>query len=626
MPSLARASPESSCRSSPSDGASYSTATTNNSLTHLCSKSKASGFLNRKVRCEGKEGQTQLSAEYMGRKSTSSSVMSTSTGSTLPPPPTTDSSKKRDSLSGLPPPLTKAEFEALPLAVQRKYFSTLERLRFAQSSGSVEGIFDHYVENVKRRRPRQERSASDHFVGKVRRRPLRQPQPQTFDADSLSFVNNLPEKIKKRQFTREEQVVLAKHLRASVILDAADEAVYKAARRASKTFASDIDTLDSSLLDSPLASPTSSTTITPSIIDTMDRRIAHPTGVSTPSSEASPSIPDSFYDSFRWMEDEDDLDLRLSMDYYHANLRDSLPSPKHDRRPSFRRHLSITKLPFGRSSTSLSRPMTKDAASTPTSPLHSPRGFANSSSLPSARRSRTMSLISSRPATQQDLSSPIDQAAAHYQDPEARLKLRVYLASPQKFDEAIEFGFPSVDARPAANEGLQDASQQLKNRQSKQAVPEPTKGMETFFAEEDDDDDDEKLSDSEQGSVGEPDSPKTPLATEKPQIRPTRLPPDSYPQIPVSSREMTLRMTLTRPDLRASEDQMYGWKQGQPQQANHRAQTSQPTIYRDDFTTSVLLDAGPQDGMDRSLGGLDHWAPPADNNVMKRIWNRVRRS
>ncbi|TLD29035.1 hypothetical protein PspLS_03812 [Pyricularia sp. CBS 133598] len=625
MPSLARASPESTYRSSPSDGASYSTATTSNSLTHLCPKSKAAGFLNRRVRCEGKESQQQLSPECMGRKSTSSSVMSTSTGSTLPPPPTTDSSKKRDSLSGLPPPLTKEEFEALPLAVQRKYFSTLERLRFAQSSGSVEGIFDHYVENVKRRRPRQERSTSDHFVGKVRRRPLRQPQPQTFDADSLSFVNNLPEKIKKRQFTREEQVVLAKHLRASVILDAADEAVYKAGRRASKNLTSDIDSLGSSLLDSPLSSPLSSDTITPSTIDTMDRHIPHSAGVSTPSSEASPSIPDSFYDSFRWMEDEDDLDLRLSMDYYHANLRDALPSPKHDRRPSFRRHLSITKLPFGRSSTSLSRPMTKDAASTPTSPLHSPRGFANSSAPPSSRRSRTMSLISSRQA-QQDLSSPIDQAAAHYQDPEARLKLRVYLASPQKFDEAIEFGFPSVDARPAANEGVQDPSQQPKNRQSKQALPETTKGMETFFAEDDDDEDDEKLSDSEQGSVGEPDSPKTPLATEKPQIRPTRLPPDSYPQMPVSSREMTLRMTLTRPDLRASEDQMYGWKQGQPQQGNHRAQTSQTTIYRDDFTTSVLLDAGPQDSMDRSLGGLDHWAPPTDNNVMKRIWNRVRRS
>ncbi|TLS24824.1 hypothetical protein PpBr36_08660 [Pyricularia pennisetigena] len=625
MPSLARASPESSYRSTPSDGASYSTSTPSNSLTHLCPKPKAAGFLNRRARCEGKERQQQPTAEYMGRKSTSSSVMSTSTGSTMPHPPTTDSSKKRDSLSGLPPPLTKEEFEALPLAVQRKYFSTLERLRFAQSSGSVEGIFDHYVENVKRRRPRQERSASDHFVGKVRRRPLRQPQPQTFDADSLSFVNNLPEKIKKRQFTREEQVVLAKHLRASVILDAADEAVYKVGRRASKTFTSDVDTLTSSSLDSPLASPLSFDTITPSTIDPMDRHIPHSAGVSTPSSEASPSIPDSFYDSFRWMEDEDDLDLRLSMDYYHANLRDALPSSKHDRRPSFRRHLSITKLPFGRSSTSLSRPMTKDAASTPTSPIHSPKGFGNSSAPISSRRSRTMSLISSRQA-QHDLSSPVDQAAAHYQDPEARLKLRVYLASPQKFDEAIEFGFPSVDARPVASEGLQDAPQKLKNRQSQQALTGSTKGLETFFAEDDEDDDDEKLSDSEQGSLGEPDSPKTPLATEKPQIRPTRLPPDSYTQIPVSSREMTLRMTLTRPDLRASEDQIYRWKQGQPQQANNRAQASQTAIYRDDFTTSVLLDAGPQDGMDRSLGGLDHWAPPADNNVMKRIWNRVRRS
>jgi len=37
-----------------------------------------------------------------------------------------------------------------------------------------------------------------------------------------------------------------------------------------------------------------------------------------------------------------------------------------------------------------------------------------------------------------------DTDAAYYQDPEARLKLRVYLAFPQKFDEAVEFGFPST--------------------------------------------------------------------------------------------------------------------------------------------------------------------------------------
>ena len=38
----------------------------------------------------------------------------------------------------------------------------------------------------------------------------------------------------------------------------------------------------------------------------------------------------------------------------------------------------------------------------------------------------------------------IDPEAKHYQDPEARMKLRLYLASPQKFDEAIEFGFPAT--------------------------------------------------------------------------------------------------------------------------------------------------------------------------------------
>ena len=51
-----------------------------------------------------------------------------------------------------------------------------------------------------------------------------------------------------------------------------------------------------------------------------------------------------------------------------------------------------------------------------------------------------------------DSTVSIDAAATYYQDPEARMKLRKYLASPQKFDEAVAFGFPSLPARTSVVE------------------------------------------------------------------------------------------------------------------------------------------------------------------------------
>jgi hypothetical protein len=45
-------------------------------------------------------------------------------------------------------------------------------------------------------------------------------------------------------------------------------------------------------------------------------------------------------------------------------------------------------------------------------------------------------------------STLVDPEAAHYQDPEARKKLRTYL-SPQKFDEAIQFGFSATPEKDA---------------------------------------------------------------------------------------------------------------------------------------------------------------------------------
>lgn len=352
-------------------------------------------------------------------------------------------------------------------------------------------------------------------------------------------------------------------------------------------------------------------------------------------------VPQSFYDSFRWLDEEEDLDLRLFLDDYHANLRHGASVTAKHQRPSFRRHLSISKLPFARTSVSLSRPATKDA-STPASPVHSPTSSISNSQTHTRRKSRALSLITPRHAPQPSL-APFDPAAAHYQDPEARLKLRVYLASPQKFDEAVEFGFPSADVlSPAA--ALGGESSGLGRRHPGQKLAgSSSSNMRSFLADDDDDDDDDdgKLSlNSDQPSLADPDSPKTPepfeskaggsrharLGSADPILGKDFGPkvPEGggggYAQAPASSREMTLRMTLTRPDLRAHEDEIYGWQQRSTYQQHSRRPTA---------LASTATEAGGAYLAKESLEkfpAMDHWnAASTDKGVMKRIWNRVRR-
>ncbi|SLM40666.1 hypothetical protein LPUS_11502 [Lasallia pustulata] len=163
----------------------------------------------------------------------------------------------------------------------------------------------------------------------------------------------------------------------------------------------------------------------------------------------------------------------------------------------------------------------------------------------------------------------VDPSAKHYQDPEARLKLRVYLASPQKFDEALEFGFPSMDSQSTSSARRPSTSRTL-------AATSTTRTTRTFF----NDDDTSSLServDEDEASLPDAESPRTPSdATFRtihslPSYKPNppdwkevlskpftrRFGSDSYAHAEAGNREMTLRMTLTRPDLRADESLLY---------------------------------------------------------------------
>ncbi|RYP73744.1 hypothetical protein DL771_003457 [Monosporascus sp. 5C6A] len=444
------------------------------------------------------------------------------------------------------------EFESLPIAIRRKYFSTLERLH----------------------------------------------QTRPLPAEYL-FLAKLPPKIREKYLTKEEQLVLARQLRKSVILDAADEAIYRIGRRTSSR--------PSPCVCTPALPPSPKPSMEALEIEKEFSDLG--------------KTHNDLYDSFRWLDDDEELDLRLVLDDFHTHLREC-PVPKTERRPSFRRHLSISKIPFGsRMSSDLSQPETKGGAvPSPVSPA------VSSFVLPlqhARRRSRALSLITPK-HTAQDSVTSIDPAAAHYQDPEARLKLRVYLSSPQKFDEAIEFGFPSNDVLPAEHDNDDQSSAK---RHPRRMLSQDSGVFKTFLS------DDRSSFYSEDISMPDPESPRTPHLLEHLPLRPLQRtskddgqskPPEGYAYVPVASREMTLRMTLTRPDLRAYEDQIHGWSRGAYQPSSKIPQSSP---FRDDLSTSACTQAKSKDSLDRIFANLDQGVDPqsAQRGVMKRFWKRVRR-
>jgi hypothetical protein len=327
-------------------------------------------------------------------------------------------------------------------------------------------------------------------------------------------------------------------------------------------------------------------------------------------------MADTVLESFRWMDEEDDLDLKL--DDYHANLDGAvIPNLDSSRRPSFRRRLSISSMPFNNHS--------KRSPSLQSRPPRSPKYDANHI----RQRSRALSLMPARHAPKMSVSS-IDPSATHYQDPEARLKLRAYLASPQKFDEAIEFGFPSID-------GVADDKENKPPRLSADIIGRKSQSTEksrSFFWK------DVEMSSlfDDDSSAQDPESPLTPrfpdsLARHQrgPSVPPkdgqapsdfTHLgltkpmlikQPDQYTHGATGSREMTLRMTLTRPDLRADDTTLYGWQNGKSPLRNEPL-----TLEESEVKAEVMH--GP-------FGGIDGWgADEKENGVVKRFWNKVKSS
>ncbi|KAI8944961.1 hypothetical protein F4801DRAFT_594515 [Xylaria longipes] len=320
------------------------------------------------------------------------------------------------------------------------------------------------------------------------------------------------------------------------------------------------------------------------------------------------------FDSLSWLDEDDDLDLRLTLDDYHPDLK---PRPVTTTGPPslFRRRLSVNKLSFGRSSVSSSRPGTKDSSFTEQAPI----------TTLSRRKSRALSLITPKHGPQPSVAL-IDPDAAHYQDPDARHKLRAYLASPQKFDEALEFGFPANNEPSAMLSGALPRRSASFSRGLFMASSEKLK---TFLT------DDHSSVYSEETSIPDSESPRTPHTPENQphSIKAFNLPSHSdafpsnlsagYGQSLTASREMTLRMTLTRPDLRSREEEPYGWP-CQPSRSAQSRPLSRP--FRVDSPVPDPTKDATKENINQIFADIDKELSSSSEGVVKRFWNRVRRN
>ncbi|KAL9579562.1 MAG: hypothetical protein Q9212_005039 [Teloschistes hypoglaucus] len=406
--------------------------------------------------------------------------------------------------------------------------------------------------STKPSRPALRGRNSSYFKASPRRFVGKTGTPSSrFSFEDAQWYQRLPDKVQQKHFTKDEQRELAGR-RSSWILDAADESVLRAGRQRIHS----VPTLGTSYSYSSSAS---------SVHTLEDERPI----------DSAVDMDESFFDGFRWMNDDDDLDLTL--DDYHSHLAASTEPAcrRTSRRPSFQRSFSLTALPH----VEVHRPLSREAnVRVPPLPEISPRTSSQRGS--SRSRTRHHDIAPTQPLR------ITDQPAKHYQDPEARLKLRVYLASPSKFDEALEFGFPSLESSDNFPEhGRPSIS---RNHYTEPILPTFYDSENHSFLDSFDSDSDDRESLPE---ISIPNTPPDGMFFRNPHRLPTPKPPSSdlerpfwklpgrlnvkpvdpqYGQhhqpyvVPGCNREMTLRMTLTRPDLRASDELLYGTGDNDP--------------------------------------------------------------
>ena len=323
-------------------------------------------------------------------------------------------------------------------------------------------------------------------------------------------------------------------------------------------------------------------------------------------------------DSFRWL----DTDLDLSLDDYHVHVAETANKKvmkTSEKYAALRRQRSMVGTPSlktARSSSFASRKSIEDWGSTwaPTvAPSMIGRAVStntasNTNHPPPLRREHTSVPVTAEKwgfgsappiptkakSTQGDARTPtLNAGATHYLNPEARLKLKHYLASPSKFDEALEFGFPSLNSTSSIRPSTATRRPSTAGTQGvcRHKPPKDFSGSPTFLDDtttttasvahsnlearldltselsrfstpvpRDQVDQVSSLETPINPSIDsfQPSSLTTSQAQDQSELHAQVKQIDREPYLRAwPDREMTLRMTLTRPDLRADESLLY---------------------------------------------------------------------
>lgn len=409
---------------------------------------------------------------------------------------------------------------------RKKYFSSVERLRIAQQTAVLKRKkqqAQHQPVLVKEAwlspkssmdsmRPRTAHSFKSTTLAQPRTSLASRPKRLEADVDeeqALRFLN-LPEKVKRSNFTAEELVLLT-----------------ESSERALGT---------------------------PSICsdDNSSYRLTGDRNASLCSSKYRSSVSDDCGEDLGkdWPEMETDSNHSFDSCGGNDELMKPHAQPRLDSVTSLSNAAPPT-LPVRNSSRpdSIRKSFTrKRAFSLAPIPLPPPTLMPAVPSLPASRSVASLLDGVRVPTTPSEPVPP----TKHYKDSQARQKLREYLLSPEKFDEALEFGFPTKQDLPPRSSSLKpNAGKAVEGEAEELYVHEVAK-----------DDDWEKSTVSPRTPFVLNDGYDQALATHSSVDSAVVLPLHSTtakasPQPPspeIHGREMTLRMTLTRSDLRAPDE------------------------------------------------------------------------
>ncbi|KAK3701330.1 hypothetical protein LTR37_015552 [Vermiconidia calcicola] len=437
--------------------------------------------------------------------------------------------------------MSPEEFQALPPSIQNKYFSPVERLRLGQ----------HSCAEKRKKQHSKGIWLAPPTPGGIAQRPATSPGIRTqslpspeahhtqlwvtnsnISEDQARWFVSLPEKARKQQFSREEQISLM--IRCKKVLERASPELAKDVYRRCSGLARDSCSPDVAK-QKPSTSAGSDDDDSKSFLD-LDTISA----LTSETTQAKMEILTMY--SRRRMSEAKLETVENASPLPQADPKVSI-NAKLKRKASLARRFSLTPLPLP--------PPTLAPPVPPVPPLpsfDSMRQFALSTRVP---RNCTALSPPSSGATTTPESRP-------YQDKDARKQLREMLLSPEKFDEALEFGFSFSDDSACSNSATSDSF--------------PFHQPPTPYGEYDDEDEEDGTQSVETLS---PRTPTPTLTSEETHVTikqtsfdsgvgmpldhdcPPKTPSTRHPADSIRNREMTIHMTLTRRDLRSPEEERY---------------------------------------------------------------------